>query len=679
MTMTRKRLLLGLFASAIALNAVAFAVATQYAASSLGYQKQLGAPAATIGDLRLYAPWSWLSWASDFGPYAPAIFHVVKLIGWSVLLATCVPLLIALFSRKKAPSTSHGSATWGGMKVLKRAGLLSGRGIVLCQTNDARFTPGDRPGVWRMDRPGQLITHDGPEHVIAFAPTRSGKGIGTVIPTLLNWKASALVYDIKKELWTRTAGWRRQFSRCWRFEPTAPDSVRFNPLLEVRRGDSEVRDVQNIADILVDPDGSSEKRDHWKTSAHTLLAASILHILYAEKDKSLAGLARFLSNPEYPIDMTFQRMLATRHLPGGPHPVVEQCAREMLDKSENELAGIVSTAKTCVNLYNDPLIARNTASSDFRITDLMSADDPVSLYLVVPPSDIDRTRPLIRLMLNQIGRRLTEKMEFGAKPAYRHRLLFLLDEFPSLGKLSFFQTSLAYLAGYGIKAYLIAQSLNQLQATYGQDNSILDNCHIRLTYTANDEKTAKRISDLIGQGTHTKLQRNYSGGGLFRKVNLSEQEHARPLLTPDEVLRLPYDDAILLVGGSDPYRARKIMYYLDARFRDAVDRPTPDSERQRRGELLPVRTPSDWEQTIAPGAPPAQAAEPAAGGPTPALTVSHAKPPLEPEPEVSHAELAEDDPGAFGAFGAYMNDLAQNAGQPSPEPLAAEVDDDLPV
>ena len=220
----------------------------------------------------------------------------------------------------------------------------------------------------------------------------------------------------------------------------------------------------------------------------------------------------------------------------------------------------------------------------------------------------------------------------------------MLDEFPSLGKLSFFQTSLAYLAGYGIKAYLIAQSLNQLEAAYGQHNSILDNCHIRMTYTANDEKTAKRISDLIGQGTHTKLQRNYSGGWLFRKVNLSEQEHARPLLTPDEVLRLPYDDAILLVGGSDPYRARKIMYYLDARFKDAVDRPTPDSERQRRGELLPVRTPSDWEQTIAPGRSPAQPSEPGAAGPAPALTVSHAKPDLEPEPEVSHAKLADDDP-----------------------------------
>jgi type IV secretion system protein VirD4 len=300
---------------------------------------------------------------------------------------------------------------------------------------------------------------------------------------------------------------------------------------------------------------------------------------------------------------------------------------------------------------------------------------------VVPPSDIDRTRPLIRLMLNQIGRRLTETMEFGPKPAYRHRLLLLLDEFPSLGKLSFFQTSLAYLAGYGIKAYLIAQSLNQLQATYGQDNSILDNCHIRLTYTANDEKTAKRISDLIGQGTHTKLQRNYSGGALFRKVNPSEQEHARPLLTPDEVLRLPYDDALLLVGGSDPYRARKIMYYLDPRFKDAVDRPPPDSERQRRGELFLVRSRSDWEDTLAQLPPPPEPVATAVGGPAPALAVSLAKPDNQPsstEPEVSHAKPADDEVGAFDSFAAFMN-RPPEPGASSPEQTATEVDDGLPV
>jgi len=185
-------------------------------------------------------------------------------------------------------------------------------------------------------------------------------------------------------------------------------------------------------------------------------------------------------------------------LPSGPHPLVAQAAREMLNRSENERSGVFSTAMSCLGLYRDPVVARNTASSDFRIADLMNADVPASLYLVVPPSDLTRTRPVIRLLLNQIGRRLTESMTVGDKTAYKHRLLLLLDEFPSLGRLEFFETALAFIAGYGLKALLIAQSLNQLEKAYGPHNSILDNCHIRLTYAANDDKTAKRISDLLG-------------------------------------------------------------------------------------------------------------------------------------------------------------------------------------
>jgi type IV secretion system protein VirD4 len=689
----KKKILVTLVASAIAVTLIGFVAATQFAAASLGYQRALGVPLSVAG-LRLYAPWSWLSWTSDFGGYAPAIFRTVKIIGWLSVWGTWGPLMLVLLvhARRRPTSTAHGSAAWGSDADLQRAGMLGGDGVVLCQTNDARFLTGREPGSYRLDRPGRLITHNGPEHIMCFAPTRSGKGIGTVIPTLLSWRASALVYDIKKELWTRTAGWRRQFSRCLRFEPTARDSVRFNPLLEVRPDDGEVRDVQNIADILVDPDGSSEKRDHWKASAHTLLVGAILHVLYAEKEKSLAAVARFLSNPAMPIYDTFGKMLITNHLPSGPHPVVAQYAREMMDKSENELAGIVSTAKTCLNLYNDPLISRNTATSDFRIADLMNADEPLSLYLVVAPSDIDRTRPLIRLMLNQIGRRLTERMEFGKQPGYRHRLLILLDEFPSLGKLSFFETQLAFIAGYGIKAFLIAQSLNQLQEKYGQNNSILDNCHVRMTYFANDEKTAKRISELVGQSTHTKLQRNYNAGrGFFRTVNESEQEHARPLITPDEVSRLPYEDAILLVGGQAPYRARKVMYYLDPRFKDRADWPTPDSERQRRGELPRQWDPSFWETLSHPKAPTGAGPFPDSTPQGPSTAISQAKsgPVPVPSQEVSYAKPGEQPEEVLGAFAAfYANDAdgvpgagqaAETAAEHEAAPSSSASDDDLPL
>jgi type IV secretion system protein VirD4 len=594
---------------AVLVVAAGLVSATQFAASSLRYDRRLGSPVATVAGARLYAPWAWIGWSARYEEAAPRVFAVAQAVTFGAALAAFGLLAVAAGAlRRREASTAHGSARWATRRELRGAGLLEPGGVVLCQTEEARYksrTDGASGTRWTMRRAGKLIRHDGPEHVFVFAPTRSGKGIGIVIPTLLSWTRSVLVYDIKKELWAATAGWRRQFSHCWRFEPTAADSARFNPLLEIRRGDAEVKDAQNVADILVDPQGASERRDHWQQTAHTLLVGAILHVLYAERDKSLAGVAAFLADPLRPQLVILDRMLTTSHTAAGPHPVVAQTAREMLNKSENELSGVFSTAMTCLALYADPIVARNTARSDFRIADLMNLDSPASLYLVVPPSDIDRTRPLIRLMLNQIGRRLTERLEFQGT-AYRHRLLMLLDEFPSLGRLSFFEAELPYLAGYGIKCFLIAQSLNQIEKAYGANNAILDNCHIRVTYNALDERTAKRISDLLGQATLLRRQRSFSDGRSFlSKVSHSEQEVGRPLMMPDEILRLPYDEALLLVGGLPPYHAKKIMYYLDDRFRGRAWLKPPESARARRAELPSRPDAHEWPE--APREPPAAA------------------------------------------------------------------------
>jgi type IV secretion system protein VirD4 len=577
-------------------------VSTEYTASELRYAPGLGEPWLTVRGVPVYAPWAWLAWNRRFESRVPKVFRNAS--GLTTLAGLFGTVAAALLTkrRKSSPASSaHGSSRWATTKEIARVGLLRDAGVVLCQTNDARFsTRVARSGKTKtaMTRVGTLVRHDGPEHVFCFAPTRSGKGVGLVIPTLLTWPHSVLVYDIKKENWSLTAGWRRQFSHTWRFEPTATDSVRFNPLLEIRRGLCEVKDVQNVADILVDPTGEKDSKDHWQTTAHSLLVGAILHVLYAEPHKTLAGVAGFLADASRRQVETLQRMLSTRHLPAGPHPVVAQAAREMLNKSDNEMSGVFSTAMACLGLYRDPVIARNTEVSDFRIADLMNAESPVSLYLVVPPSDLARTRPIIRLMLNQIGRRLTESMQVGGKTAYKHRLLLLLDEFPSLGRLDFFETSLAFIAGYGLKAFLIAQSLNQLEKAYGQNNAILDNCHIRLTYAANDDKTAKRISDLLGQATEKKLQKSYSGSGWFLSNRTeSEQEYARPLLTPAEVNQLSQDDGILLVGGLLPYRARKVRYFVDPRFAGRDGLPPPAAGAEQAAELL-ARAPSDWEGLV---------------------------------------------------------------------------------
>ena len=223
-------------------------------------------------------------------------------------------------------------------------------------------------------------------------------------------------------------------------------------------------------------------------------------------------------------------------------------------------------------------------------------------------------------MLNQIGRRLTESLQVGPRTAYRHRLLLLLDEFPSLGRLEFFETGLAFMAGYGLKALLIAQSLHQLEKAYGPNQSILDNCHIRVAYAPNDDKTAKRLSDLLGQATEKKTHRSYSGSGFFLTHRTeSEQEFGRPLLTPAEVNQLPEDDGILLVGGLPPYRARKVRYFLDPRFKGRDALPPPDRPEEQAREVVGSVT-DDWDGVGVGPHPPSEPSSPAISLPPTAVT-----------------------------------------------------------
>ncbi len=527
--------------------------ATQWTAAALGYQVRLGSPWFDFLGTPIYHPWKLFEWWFFFDAYAPRVFDIGGAIaGGSGLVAVLVAIGMSIWrSRQSRLVTTYGSARWANAEDIRKAGLTQPAGVFLGQ----------------HDR--QYLRHEGPEHVLTFAPTRSGKGVGLVVPTLLSWPGSAVIHDIKGENWQITAGWRSRFSHCLLFNPTDAKSAAYNPLLEVRRGAHEVRDVQNIADILVDPEGALEKRNHWEKTSHALLVGAILHVLYAGEDKTLRGVANFLSDPASPFELTLHRMMTTPHLGDGPHPVVASAAREVLNKSDNERSGVLSTAMSFLGLYRDPTVAEVTSRCDWRIADLIAAEHPVSLYLVVPPSDISRTKPLIRLILNQIGRRLTESLDGSDGIERRHKLLLMLDEFPALGRLDFFETALAFMAGYGIRSFLIAQSLNQIDKAYGQNHSILDNCHVRVTFATNDERTAKRISETLGTATELRAQRNYAGHRLapwLGHLMVSRQETARPLLTPGEVMQLPPDEAVVMVSSVAPIKAKKLRYYADSQF-----------------------------------------------------------------------------------------------------------------
>ena len=573
------RILWGQIAVVFTIVLVMTWVATQWVAYRLGFQPQLGAPWFELAGLPVYYPPAFFWWWFSFDAYAPAIFvegAIIATSGGFIAIAAAIFMSI-IRAREARNVATYGSARWAEDREIRAAGLLGPDGVLL----------------GRYDR--DYLRHDGPEHVLCFAPTRSGKGVGLVVPTLLTWPASAIVHDIKGENWTLTAGFRAKHGRVLLFDPTNARSSAYNPLLEVRQGEWEVRDVQNIADILVDPEGSLDKRNHWEKTSHSLLVGAILHVLYTEKDKTLAGVANFLSDPRRPVEATLRAMMDTPHLgEAGVHPVIASSARELLNKSENERSGVLSTAMSFLGLYRDPVVARVTARCDWRIADLVGSRQPGTLYLVVPPSDINRTKPLIRLILNQIGRRLTEELTTSGK---RHRLLLMLDEFPALGRLDFFESALAFMAGYGIKGFLIAQSLNQIERAYGPNNAILDNCHVRVSFATNDERTAKRVSDALGTATELRDSTNYAGHRLapwLGHLMVSRQETARPLLTPGEIMQLPPTDEIVMVAGTPPIRATKARYFEDARFQERILTP-PDLVV---APLTPSPSTDDWSGRV---------------------------------------------------------------------------------
>jgi type IV secretion system protein VirD4 len=581
-------------------------VCTEIVAAQLGFQAALGEPVLAIGRWKLYTPTDWLGWYSRWhavaGPVAQRAFRTARWV--SLLGGVGIVAFMSYRTRRNTERTVreaqslHGSAHWASRNEVEQTGLMGN-------------SSGVYVGAWKDSRANEIryLRHDGPEHIMAFAPTRSGKGVGLVLPTLLSWPHSALIYDIKGENWALTAGWRRQEAgnHVIKFEPSALDgsSARFNPLAEVRIGtEREVADVQNIMTMIVDPDGKGLK-DHWQKSSQALLVGVTLHVLYAEKNKSLNGVIAFLTDLTRSVAESMQFILDTDHDlvgPGWPnpdgspnycHPVAASVARDLLNKAPEEQSGVVSTAISFLTLYRDPVVARNTSASDFKISDLMNDDRPVSLYLVVPPSDKDRLRPLIRLLINQIVRGTTEKMQFegGRSVAgYKHRLLLMLDEFPSLGKLDVFEESLAFIAGYGLKAYLIIQDISQLWTAYGKDESIFSNCHVRVAYAPNKLETADLLSKMTGVTTMVKQNRSRQASPLGARamITTSTQETQRPLLTADEVMRLPAarkdnagnvvepGDMLIFMAGQTPIYGKQILYFMDPTFSARAKVPAPD-------------------------------------------------------------------------------------------------------
>ncbi|MDD5406969.1 MAG: type IV secretory system conjugative DNA transfer family protein [Sulfurovaceae bacterium] len=582
----RGTFLLFLFFSLLIVILLINEYATQYVAKAFNYDAALGKPFLK----GFYQPFAWIKWSYQYAHWNQQFFKILFVkVGLAHLAAFVLFAIIKFFFYRQAKSYDdvHGSAHWAKETEIEKMGLINqSKGVYI--------------GAWENKKTDEIkyLKHNGPEHILAFAPTRSGKGVGLVIPTLLAWEGSCVVLDIKGENWELTSGYRKsRGNKVLRFDPVSQSGgVGYNPLEEIRLNSIyTVSDAQNISSIIIDPDGKGLE-DHWAKTGYALLTTMILHLVYkAQKEgftPNLSQLRGLINDPaKDSVKDVLNEWIEYKHYMDEngdwiTDPVVAVGAKEAANKPDNELGSVVSTVVSNLSLYDDPILKQNINKSGFKIQDLMKNQSkaPISLYLIIKPSDMNRLRPLTRIILNQILTLLVGDMKFEQgqqKIEYDHRLLLMLDEFTSLGKLPLFETALAYMAGYGIKAYIIVQDLTQLYKAYSKDEAIISNCHVRIAYAPNKVETAELLSKMSGQTTVVKTVRTTSGqrgSVILGHISENYQEVQRPLLTVDECMTLPGakkdnngkvtepGDMLVFIAGNPAIYGKQILYFLDPIF-----------------------------------------------------------------------------------------------------------------
>lgn len=485
--------------------------------------------------------------------------------------------LVANFCRREAKTEKEfGSSKWATIQDVIAAGLI--------------MAPAQKSKLIRvLGKFGtHILTYIGDAHVLVIGGNRSGKGRGIVVPTALSYAGGIVFHDSKGELFhgdqkkkfPGTAGFRKALGhRVVYFNPTDPRSARYNPLLGVRKGDTEIRDLQSLIIILM---GRAPK-DFWERGGGRMVLAIGLHLLYCEpnSEKSLSGMGRFIDRGDEGLE---------RIITASAHPVAVQIAKSFFpgglgtkdgDKIKGMRAGLYFTARNFLNPFDDPVVEAVTSGlSQFEPADLVRHSSPTDLYLVMPAGDQEQDSTIMGLIISQILRDLMgpvlDKTVSGHTK--HHDVLLLLDEAAALGPMGDFRKKLPQMPGYSITSMMVYQSLAQLIDVHGPSNDIIDNCGAVVTFAAADPATQQRVSTMVGNAAETEptVSTSRPVGAWFGGVTTTgEREIYRPVLDTGGVRELPSDTELVFVNGAKPIKAKKLQYDKEKVFRERLLPPPP--------------------------------------------------------------------------------------------------------
>lgn len=631
-------------------------IPTQWWAWKYNFDPRLGPPLLRVSEFALYHPLKWVEWGWRYGDV-----HVLRqpvrmmlVIGglseaFAMICAGVAGHRLARYT--KGMEGLHGTAHFAEHDDVDKTGfidvpghkangvvvgsvMLDRRGKIIHPHHPKfhrRYEPITTRGTWRQgfrkipqrdgnNRPRfkvrksvinnvKILRDGGNTHLFGFCPTRSGKGVGMVIPTLLTWPHSVMVNDPKGEAYALSAGFRKAAGQdIIKFEPAGTDGTgaRWNPLDEIRIFTlHDVGDAQMIMTMACDPKGKGLD-DYFDKAGYEFLTAVALHVRYTSLQGSLAAAANFLGDPNWDSDkQMYSEMMNAAHDPEGKmgwkdtfgkptktHPMIANAAKTMLNKEDKDRSGVLSTAKSLLSLYLDPIVANNTNRSDFLVRHLMTGEKPVSLYYVVNPDDMERLTPLTRLFYAIFIRRNASEMAFEngrSKANYTHQLLMIIDEAASLQKLPILQEALGYVAGYGIRMFFLVQDIVQIEELYGDKQSFDSGAETRIAYAPNKIETAEKLARMTGKTTVTEDSASSSRDVIGLKagnVSIGLNKTARDLVTADEFLVLHDQDMIVFVKGQPPIYGRKAFYYENPTLQARAAIPPPKESTRLRAPAM---------------------------------------------------------------------------------------------
>ena len=471
-----------------------------------------------------------------------------------------VPLILIVLAVSKSRSL-HGEARFATSSEVQEAGYFAQEGLILGKFN------------------GKFLMMDAAKFVMLIAPTRSGKGVGTIIPNLLNWNQSVIVVDIKGENFDVTSGFRSKHGQqVFKFAPFDENfqSHCWNPLSYVSRDEKYVvGELQSIGYMLYpkkEGDGA-----FWNDGARNLFVGVSLYCMESGYTLTIGEVLRRSSGNGRPKEF-WQGVLDSAVAANG-QPLSNHCREsisQFVSNSDNTLTSILSTFNAPLGAFTNPAVDAATSSDDFDLRDIRRRK--MSIYVVIPPNRLAEASLIINLFfsvaIDQNTKTLPEK-----DPSLKYLALLVLDEFPALGRVDKYVKSIGYIAGYGLRSMMIAQSMSQLQDRdlYGEEGSrtLATNHMVQIIYAPREQKDAQEYSEILGYYGLNSTSKGVSRGrgSVTNSENSSEQKRA--LMMPQELREMGPERVIVLTDSCKAIFGDKIKYYTDVKLKERVMPPTP--------------------------------------------------------------------------------------------------------